>query len=603
MKKYKILFAIMIIALSVCIEAKPKIGVVGDFDYVLSEWLYEASVNYLPLSLSDLEPYILEKLDILIINEAPKLDDVLIRELKKYLRSGGKIAIFSGVLANDLTPELELEDTSLAFTLGITELVPVSGVELTFSSHSIILDEAYSFDQRRGVPLATSNNGKTLSSLNNNALVFGIKAITTEYEDNKALKELFLNSLLSFSIDKTVLVKAREKIDLNNLSLENQILFEIAFDLENNLEKMSVGDAYENFDQALSIYNDCYLYSLHASSVETRAVWFRPPTSKYTIIESLDALEELGFNLIFVETWWEGALLYPNGPVSQRNEFRGWDPLEFIIEEAHKRGIEVHAWLEVFFSGYQRPGEILEKHPDWAAVGIDGRVAVKAEDDKYFIEPAHKEAQAFLINMFVEMVEKYDLDGIHLDYIRYPLGNPVPYSFSPYIKDLFSSSTSLEFPTSTNHKNWPIFSKFKEEQVTSFVKKLREEVLNIKPIQISAAVFPGNDALINKNQNWPLWIEEGYLDFISLMLYSRQTNTVENWIIESQKQIGGKIPYYPALAAISIPEGDLLVEQTMLIHKYDLPGVAFFAWNHFNDDIIETLKKGPFRVKAKREQF
>ena len=139
--------------------------------------------------------------------------------------------------------------------------------------------------------------------------------------------------------------------------------------------------------------------------------------------------------------------------------------------------------------------------------------------------------------------------------------------------------------------------------MTNFVASLREAVLKVRPLQISAAVFPGNDAIINKNQNWPLWIEKGYLDFISLMLYSRSTATVENWIQDSKRQIGDKIPYYPALAAISIPEGDLLIEQTLLIQKYTLPGVAFFAWNHFNTDIINKLSLGPFRIKAKREEF
>lgn len=113
-------------------------------------------------------------------------------------------------------------------------------------------------------------------------------------------------------------------------------------------------------------------------------------------------------------------------------------------------------------------------------------------------------------------------------------------------------------------------------------------------------MFPGNDALVNKNQNWPLWVDSGYLDFISLMLYSRSTATVDSWIQESLLSIGSKIPYYPALAAISIPEGDLLLEQTLLTHKYNLDGVAFFAWQHLTEESIDMLLKGPFRSKAER---
>jgi uncharacterized lipoprotein YddW (UPF0748 family) len=597
-KKSYLFFLLFLISISVL--AKPKIGLVGDNDFIIADCLYDAGVSFLPLSLSDLEPEILDFLDVLIIHETPKLDKILVKNLKRYLRSGKKAVVFAGVLANDLINGTLAED-SIAYTLGITDIQAYYNLRLPLEKDSLELPLAYGLNQRKGNELAVFDNKSVAISMNDKALVWGISSLDESLAKNNCLKKLFCQTLKEFLLDKTMLEEAQKLVSVDKLPPDKIDLYNEAAKLKEELDLMELGQAFDNFDRSLSLFKDCYLYSLPSRTQETRAMWFRPPTSKSAITDSLDRLAELGINLIFVETLWEGMLLYPNGPISQRPEFRGFDPLEFIITEAHKRNIEVHAWLEVFFSGYKRLGEILEKHPNWAAVDIYGNVPVKAEDDKYFIDPAHKEARKFLINTFVDMVERYDLDGLHLDYIRYPLQTEVPYGFSSYSKELFTQTTGLEVPKNSTDKNWQAFNIFKEEQVTTFVKELREAVLLVKPLLISAAVFPGNDGIVNKNQNWPLWIEEGYLDFLTPMLYSRSTSLVEHWIQDLIEEIGPKIPFYPALAAISIPEGDLLVEQTMLIQKYNLDGVAFFAWNHFNDELFDCLIKGPFRSRANRQ--
>lgn len=579
--------------------AKPKIGLVGDNDFIIADCLRDTGVSFLPLSLLDLEPEILDFLDVLIIHETPKLDKILVKNLKRYIRSGKKAVVFAGVLANDLINGT-LDEDSIAYTLGITDIQVYYNLRLPLEKDSLELPLAYGLNQRKGNELAVFDNKSVAVSMNKQALVWGISSLDESLAKNNCLKQLFCQTLKEFLLDKTMLEEAQKLVSVDKLPPDKIHLYNEAAKLKEELDLMELGQAFDNFDRSLSLFKDCYLYSLPSRTQETRAMWFRPPTSKSAITDSLDRLAELGINLIFVETLWEGMLLYPNGPISQRPEFRGFDPLEFIITEAHKRNIEIHAWLEVFFSGYKRPGEILEKHPNWAAVDISGNVPVKAEDDKYFIDPAHKEARKFLIDTFVDMVERYDLDGLHLDYIRYPLQTEVPYGFSSYSKELFTQTTGLEVPKNSTDKNWQAFNIFKEEQVTTFVKELREAVLLVKPLLISAAVFPGNDGIVNKNQNWPLWIEEGYLDFLTPMLYSRSTSLVEHWIQDLIEEIGPKIPFYPALAAISIPEGDLLVEQTMLIQKHNLDGLAFFAWNHFNDELFDCLIKGPFRSRANR---
>ncbi|HHY19144.1 MAG TPA: hypothetical protein GX522_04540, partial [Firmicutes bacterium] len=332
MKKSYLFFLLFLISISVL--AKPKIGLVGDNDFIIADCLRDTGVSFLPLSLLDLEPEILDFLDVLIIHETPKLDKILVKNLKRYIRSGKKAVVFAGVLANDLINGT-LDEDSIAYTLGITDIQVYYNLRLPLEKDSLELPLAYGLNQRKGNELAVFDNKSVAISMNDKALVWGISSLDESLAKNNCLKQLFCQTLKEFLLDKTMLEEAQKLVSVDKLPPDKIHLYNEAAKLKEELDLMELGQAFDNFDRSLSLFKDCYLYSLPSRTQETRAMWFRPPTSKSAITDSLDRLAELGINLIFVETLWEGMLLYPNGPISQRPEFRGFDPLEFIITEAH----------------------------------------------------------------------------------------------------------------------------------------------------------------------------------------------------------------------------------------------------------------------------
>jgi hypothetical protein len=77
------LYLVLLLVLSVAAAAKPSIGLVADYDFVIGDWLASEGAFYLPLSVSDL-PFLLDHLDVVIINDAGKLDDITVDSLKKF---------------------------------------------------------------------------------------------------------------------------------------------------------------------------------------------------------------------------------------------------------------------------------------------------------------------------------------------------------------------------------------------------------------------------------------------------------------------------------------------------------------------------------------
>jgi len=141
----------------------------------------------------------------------------------------------------------------------------------------------------------------------------------------------------------------------------------------------NVDYAVELAEQALGRAEVAWYRTAESRPVEGRGVWVRPTeTTPVKIEAALDQIDAAGFNIVFLETVFQGYTIYPstvaaaNGIPAQRPNMVGFDPLQVCIDGAHRRGIELHPWVESFFVGSQSenggPGPVLTAHPDWAAV-------------------------------------------------------------------------------------------------------------------------------------------------------------------------------------------------------------------------------------------
>ncbi|MFZ3588976.1 glycoside hydrolase family 10 protein [Bacillus sp. DJP31] len=365
----------------------------------------------------------------------------------------------------------------------------------------------------------------------------------------------------------------------------------------------------EHSEKATQLAKNASFLTVESRVVDARGVWHRPvEKNREEIIATLDRLSESNYNMLFLETFFHGYTIYPGKIAEQNPDFLGWDPLAVFIEEGKKRGIEVHAWVHTFFVGHESlhpPGPILKEHPNWAAVDRQGDLPSKKEVGYYYVNPALPEVRDFLSTLFNETTSNYDLSGLHLDYIRYPVSMPydVGYSYDEYSRSEFKKETGydpLEITPDGNPEAWEKWNVWREQQITTFVERIYKETKSLNPeIDLSTAVFPEvSDAIDQKFQNWIDWVEAGYMDFITPMVYSVDKNYVAKATEDFLNNMKSPVLSYIGLAPFIGFSDDLLVNQVNSVYQKGASGQVQFAYHNLKDFHFNSLKIGPQRKEA-----
>ena len=252
-----------------------------------------------------------------------------------------------------------------------------------------------------------------------------------------------------------------------------------------------------------------------------RAIWVDAgaiPKSEDGIANLVRLYKKANINVLLPEVIARGYTAYPSKLLARDPRFAGAiDPMPILIREAHAAGMEVHPWVWVFRAGYtQDRGAILKAHPDWVELSKYGEDL--SANGGFWISPSIPEARDFLIDLFKELVGKYDVDGIHLDYIRYEVQSPSPYGYCQYARDAFKKSCGIDpmdvDRLTSDQYSWDLY---RERQINTFVQRVSTELRAIKPrLVISAAVGPNiKDARLNLLQNWANWVDNKWVDFLT----------------------------------------------------------------------------------------
>lgn len=360
--------------------------------------------------------------------------------------------------------------------------------------------------------------------------------------------------------------------------------------------------------------------------VESRGTWVRPTEhSRAEVAATLDRIAAAGLNTVFLETFFQGYTIFPSdaaaaaGVAAQRPEFEGFDPLQAFIEEGAARDIEIHPWIHTFFVGSDAanggPGPVLSVHPEWAAVEradlVDGRAPAtpqpsSAEPGYYFLDPAIPEARAYVQGILSELVADYEVAGLHLDYIRYPVSLPLEasFSYSDVSRARFAEVAGVDPATITpdsDPASWAAFDDWRRGNVTSFVAETRAILAQTRQEAVlSAAVFPDPfDSRVRKLQDWAAWNEHGLVDVLTGMSFGRSVETAGADTASMLAQLSDRTLLYTASYApfANLPP-DLLVDQVAAIRDAGGQGEAVFAYNQLTDSQAEALRRGPFRDPA-----
>ena len=284
--------------------------------------------------------------------------------------------------------------------------------------------------------------------------------------------------------------------------------------------------------------------------LDHRCIWVTRDVlkSKRTIDEMVNFAIEKNINHLFVQIRGRGDSFYeseliPRSQILSEGEF---DPLAYLLDTAKGKGIKIHAWVNVYvlWSSKSLPNHerhILHMRQEWLDTTQEWPVDVEKQlnmvtvnnngSEGLFLSPNHPDVNGYLIKVFRELITNYDIDGLHLDYIRY---QDAEYGRNPYAIARFKNESGndpgpwfLEMERSTiasprligNMKRW---NNFKRKAVTSLVKDTRALVNEVRPdCIISAAVKPNLYVARERYfQEWNVWLAAGYMDWIVPMNYS-----------------------------------------------------------------------------------
>jgi uncharacterized lipoprotein YddW (UPF0748 family) len=327
--------------------------------------------------------------------------------------------------------------------------------------------------------------------------------------------------------------------------------------------------------------------------------------------------EALGVSDLFVQVYrggraWFRSTLADATPWTATQRPDGSDALGDLIRKAHARGLRVHAWVNVLSLAANREAPILlALGRDAAIVDQKGRSVLDypelelPEPDRawlrmgtpaLWLDPAAPGVAQRLAATFAELVRGYPaLDGLHLDYVRYPdtlpfspgtqFGVGLGFGFGEPARARFLAETGLAAPFGASLANAERFDAWRREQLSALVAAIAAAARAERPgLRLSAAVIPERERAYRVDlQNWLGWLDAGQLDFAVPMLYTRDA-TLLRYGVETYAGLGARRELWVGLGSwLFAAEPALAVEQLRVASAAPRLGTALFSWDSIRD--------------------
>ena len=330
---------------------------------------------------------------------------------------------------------------------------------------------------------------------------------------------------------------------------------------------------------------------------EMRGAWIHSPSGiedKRGWDATVRVLAENGYNALFANFAWAGCADYPSGVVEPHpslydRDGNCRDRLQECLDACRKYGVQLHVWIVVCNLGHRTPERVKREFC------ADGRVQLDAAgESSTYLAPHLPENQALLENLVAELVTRYPVDGIHLDYIRYPGSK---YDFSDSARTAFEQSlgravTQWPQDCQADGKEHAAYQQWRRDNITALVRLVRDTVKSLRPeVQLTAAVYgywPG--ARNGIAQDAERWVDEGLLDALCPMNYSKDAWEAGAWLRQQLKAVDGRVPIYTGLANYMTPTPEDLASQIEDARKCGADGfVTFQLKSEFADRWLPEL--------------
>ena len=242
------------------------------------------------------------------------------------------------------------------------------------------------------------------------------------------------------------------------------------------------------------------------------------------------------FNHILVQVRGRGDAYYQSDLVPKTHLIKDvdFDPLAYLIPKAKEKGIHVHAWVNTYllWSSRVKPvqkGHLLHTNPEW--LDQDNRMTMdigkemrkfnggKNGNEGFYLSPNHPKVNSYLISVFRDLIENYELDGLHLDYVRF---HDSEYGQNPGAIAYYRKYNGLTVdPAQMSQES--IWSDYRRKAVTDLVRETKNLIESTRPqMELTAAVKPNlYQARERFYQEWDVWLAAGYLDKAVVMNYAK----------------------------------------------------------------------------------
>ena len=376
-----------------------------------------------------------------------------------------------------------------------------------------------------------------------------------------------------------------------------------------------------------------------ATNNEVRALWVQRTTltSAPAIVSLVETAKAAGFNTLLVQVRGRGDAYYnsrfePRGAALARQD-RSFDPLELAIAAAHHAGLRVHAWVNVnLIADADLPAadtHVVYQHPEWLMVprelaadlsGMDRRspeyVArlaryARAHNEAIeglYLSPIPSAAADYTVSVISDIAERYAVDGIHLDYIRFP-SDEFDYSagalgeFRAAVLRRASAAERREYdrrgdgrPLSYTQMFPQRWQEFRREKVTALVARLRSVVKERRrDAVLSAAVWPdAAEAASRRFQDWRGWLDAKLVDVVCPMAYTPDAALFRSQIA-AVRQVSGRQAVWAGIGAYRLSPADT-VARIDTARRLGAQGIILFSYdNLIPGNYLATVGRNAFK--------
>lgn len=353
-----------------------------------------------------------------------------------------------------------------------------------------------------------------------------------------------------------------------------------------------------------------------------RGVYLPSPThtasflSYQNVCESIDLLDRLNFNCLFVCAWaqtktaWESDVLLANTTyttASQGNMFASYtggsgDALHDIIEVAHSKGIRVILWFEYGFmhgTGGVNPSDpLLARHPDWIGINSKGSYSNYNGTD-YYLNAYSPQVQEFMLQLMEEALAKYpEVDGIQGD-DRLP-AMPRDSGYDDTTRELYRTDTGSYPPSDYNNAAWV---EWRLDRLNGFARSMSERLRAKKESLIVCFApnkYPWCESVLM--QDWPQWIADGAVDLLTVQFYV--TVSYEYDISQALGYVSQHTSKNLLNPAMILKNGDSILMEEILVSelKYNRSvgtcGESQFWFDGLKTDYVQKVFRAFYPGKA-----